>query len=82
MLDKRDEVLRGVKQIIAEYRSIPPDDIQESDDILIDQGMDSLDIVEAVMETEERYKISVPEDLSQMHTVAEVTDCILRLIGP
>jgi acyl carrier protein len=78
----RPQVLAGVKQIIAEFRSIPSDDIQESDDILIDLGMDSLDVVEAVMEAEDRFKITVPDELFQMRTVGEVTDSILRSIRP
>jgi acyl carrier protein len=81
--EKRQQVLVGVQQIIAELRSMRPDDIQESDDLLVDLGMDSLDIVEAVMEVEDQFEISVPDPNSQpMRTVGEVTDGIMRLLPP
>jgi acyl carrier protein len=83
MPEKRPEVLAGVKQIIAEFSSMRPDDIQETDDLIVDLGMDSLDIVEAVMEAEEQFNISVPDPQSQpMRTVGEVTDSILRVLPP
>ncbi len=78
----RQQVLEDVKQIVAESSSISVDQVHETSDLLNDLACDSLEIVEIVMEVEEHFDISVPDDLEQeIRTVADITDGVLRLLG-
>jgi acyl carrier protein len=78
----RDRVLEDVKQIVGEQMGIAPANIQESDDLFNDLGCDSLDVVEIMMETEEHFAITVPDDVGQeIRTVAQIVDGVLQLLG-
>ena len=79
----RQQVLRDVKQIVSEFTSTPPENIQETHTLLSDLGCDSLDVIEISMEVEEHFDISVPDDQEQdIRTVADIVDGVLRLLGP
>jgi acyl carrier protein len=79
----RQHVLEDVKQIVAEFTPLPPEQIREDHALLADLGCDSLDIVEITMEVEEHFDISVPDDQEQdIRTVGDVADGVLRLLGP
>ncbi|MHB1034906.1 MAG: acyl carrier protein [Pirellulales bacterium] len=78
----RESVLEDVKRIVAEFASIPAEQIQETHDLIGDLGCDSLDMVEITMEVEEHFDVSVPDDVAQdIHTVGDIVDGVLRLLG-
>jgi acyl carrier protein len=56
-----DKVLRDIQEIIAEFLCCEVNDIT-SDARLVDLGADSLDMVEIVMEIEEKYNIEIYEN--------------------
>jgi acyl carrier protein len=77
----RENVLADVKQIVSAFASLPPAEIKESHDLIADLEYDSLDVVETIMEVEEHFNISVPEDRAeQIHTVGDIADGVLRLL--
>jgi acyl carrier protein len=77
----RTEVLADVKQIVAEFTSVPLAEIQEFHDLFNDLGYDSLDIVEATMEVEEHFNITVPDDQAEpIRTVGGIVDGVMRLL--
>lgn len=77
----RMDVLADVKQIVAEFTSVPLDEIQESHDLFNDLGYDSLDIVEATMEVEEHFNITVPDNQAEpIRTVGSIVDGVMRLL--
>ena len=46
-----------------------------------DLGYDSLDIVEATMEVEEHFNITVPDDQAEpIRTVGSIVDGVMRLL--
>jgi acyl carrier protein len=78
----RDEVLRGVKQVVGEQMGIAPHDVQETHDLFDDIGCDSLDVVEITMETEEHFGISVPDEVAgRVRKVQDIVDGVLELLG-
>ena len=78
----RDRVLTGVKEIVAEYTSGPPDEIREHHRLVEDLGYDSLALVEMGMELEEHFDVSVPDEFGeQVRTVGDVIDGVRRLLG-
>ena len=58
-----------------------PIDPSLSSDLVADLGFDSLQILEAIAELEDRFDISIPlNDLSPIRTVAQVVAQVARLV--
>ena len=63
--------------LTAEHLGIDADSISETSSFKEDLGVDSLDLVELVMELEEEFGIEIPsEDLENLATVADVAKYI------
>lgn len=69
-----------VKELIAQQLNKPVGEVTEDKDIVKDLGADSLDIVEMLMNLEEQFNISVPEDDAlNIKTVGDVISLINKL---
>lgn len=78
----RDQVLADVKRIIAEHMEMAAERIRDGDDLERDVGCDSLDVVEIVMEIEEHFDVTVPDEAAQdARTVVQVADAVVALLG-
>ena len=81
-LPAREQVIEGVKEVVGEHMGIPVEQIRDDDALENDLGCDSLDVVEIVMETEEQFGISVPDDIGDgVRTIADMVDGVLRLLA-
>lgn len=67
-------VKEGITQILVEHLGVSPDKVQLGSDLMDDLGADSLDAIEAIMATEEKFGISF-DDL-EMDKVKTVQDMI------
>ena len=77
----RADVLKQVKEIVAQYASMTPDQIQEKHALIEDLGCDSLDIIEITMEVEEQFDISVPDEGQEdLRTVGDIADGVVLLL--
>ena len=64
-------------EIIAKQLRIDPAKISEDTDIVADLGADSLDIVESLIELEQTFSISVPdEEIALLKTPKDIFDYI------
>ena len=64
-------------EIIAKQLRIDPAKISEDTDIVADLGADSLDIVECLIELEQTFSISVPdEEIALLKTPKDIFDYI------
>ncbi len=71
------EVESKVKKIIAGRLSVSEDKILPSSAFIGDLGADSLDLVELVMDLEEEFGVSIPdEDNDKLRTVQDAVDYI------
>lgn len=62
-----------VVEILANQLQIDPDTIDANTKIMDDLGADSLDVVEMLMEMEEVFGFSIPdEDIEELVTVSDV----------
>ena len=61
---ERDEVLSALREVAVEVLSVEPDQVVEDARFKEDLDADSLDLVELVMGLEERFDISVPEEVA------------------
>ena len=77
MTDKPIE--EKVKDIIVEQLGVNPEQVTPTASFIEDLGADSLDIVELVMELEEEFEITIPDDQAEkIKTVGEAIDYIER----
>ena len=78
----REEVLAKVREHLSSELEVPIDEITESTRLREDLDADSLDLYELVMELEDTYEISVPEeDAAGIETVAQAVDFVAGRLG-
>ncbi len=66
-----------VKRIVCDQMGATPDKITRETSFINDLGADSLDTVELVMEFEDEFEISIPdEDAEKIQTVGAAIDYI------
>lgn len=71
-----------VIDIVCENLGVSKEQVTRSTSFQEDMGADSLDIVELVMELEEEFEITIPDDQAEkIKTVGEAIDYIDREIG-
>jgi acyl carrier protein len=75
----RDEVLKLVREHLAEELEVDPGKIAETTRFKEDLDADSLDLYELVMELEDRYGIKVSEqDAARIDTVGDAVGFVLE----
>ena len=66
------DVREKVKQVIIEQLSVNADELTDDASFIEDLGADSLDIVELVMEFEEKFGVDIPdEEAEKISTVGD-----------
>lgn len=66
-------MLETLKKIISMYTDINPDEITCESDIRNDLGLNSLTLMNLVVEVEDHYNIEIPEDTAvEFETVGDV----------
>ena len=77
-MKKRTEIKRKIAEILLDHKWIKPDvKVKESHEYMNTYGMDSLDMVEFVMELEREYGICIPDHIvERMDSVARTIDYI------
>ncbi len=75
----REEVTALVREHLAEELEVDIERINEGSRFKEDLDADSLDLYELVMELEDRYGVSVPEeDAARIKTVGDAVDFVLQ----
>lgn len=63
--------------IVSEQLSVPKEEIQRESSFVDDLKADSLDVVELVMEFEDEFEITIPDDdYEKIRTVGDAIDYI------
>lgn len=76
------DVMQQVKQIIVEQLNVSEDEVVPTASFVDDLGADSLDVVELIMEFEEKFDLEIPdEDAEGIVTVADAVRYIERRLG-
>jgi len=66
-----------VKELISQQLNRPVEEVTDEKDIIKDLGADSLDVVEMLMNLEEEFGITVPEeDAVNIKTVGDIIKLI------
>ncbi len=74
-----EEILEQVKSIIVEQLGVREDQVVERARFIEDLSADSLDIVELIMQFEEKFGLKIPDDVVQeMSTVGDAVKYIAK----
>ncbi|RMF80938.1 MAG: acyl carrier protein [Planctomycetota bacterium] len=75
------EIESKVKKIVAEQMGVSEDEITRETSFVNDLNADSLDTVELVMEFEEQFELSIPdEEAEKIQTVGQAIDHIKKAL--
>lgn len=73
----KDEIFKKVQSILAEELGIEAEAIKPDSNFIDDLNADSLDIVDLVVEMEQEFDISIPDDEAErIKTVGDAVDFI------
>jgi len=75
------EVAEKVKAIIVEKLGVEASEVVPAASFTNDLGADSLDTAELVMEFEDEFDISIPEDEEGIKTVGDAIEFIAKNVG-
>ena len=77
MAASREEVFERVKDVLTEQLGIEENEITEEASFQEDLDADSLDLVELIMELEDRFGIKISyEDAQKIQTVGQAVDYV------
>jgi len=77
----RDEIKEKVIDIVVEQLQVSRDQVTEETSFVDDLGADSLDTAELVMEFEDEFDITIPEDEEGIKTVGDAINFIVKSAG-
>ncbi len=76
------DIAEKVKSVIAEQAEVKPEEVAEKAKFIDDLGLDSLDMVELVMELEEECGVEIPdEDAEKLTTVGEAISYVEKRLS-
>ena len=76
------EIEEKVVQIVSEQMSVEKNEITRATSFVNDLNADSLDTVELVMELEDEFDLTIPdEEAEKLKTVGEAIDYIQKHMG-
>ena len=77
-----EELVMAIKEAISDIAGIDCDNIKESDSYVDDLGLDSLGIIEVVVELQRRFKVrNLPEErLQQIRTIGDTASLLQEYV--
>jgi len=73
----KEEYFEQLKKIVVEQLAVDPDEVTMEASFIEDLNADSLDLVELIMEIEEKFGIQVPDEVAEkIVTVGDAVDYI------
>ncbi|MFN8186992.1 MAG: acyl carrier protein [Gaiellales bacterium] len=77
MAASREEIFEQVKEVLVEKLGVDESEIVEAASFQADLDADSLDLVELIMELEDRFGVKIPnEDAEKIQTVGQAVDYV------
>ncbi|MCL6623593.1 MAG: acyl carrier protein [Fimbriimonadales bacterium] len=76
------EIFERVKKVVATVAGRKEEEVTPNSSFTEDLGMDSLDVVQCVMDLEEAFSIEIPDtDVEHIRTVSDAVNYIREKIG-
>jgi acyl carrier protein len=74
----REKVTEDIRSILVEQLGVEPGEVRDEASFQEDLNADSLDLVELIMEMEDRFKLKIPdEDAEKIVTVGDAVDYVM-----
>ena len=74
----REKVVEEVRAILVEQLGVDPSEVTEQASFQEDLNADSLDLVELIMEMEDRFKVKIPDEEAEgIVTVGNAVDYVM-----
>jgi acyl carrier protein len=74
----RQKVMEDIRGILVEQLGVEADEVREESSFQEDLNADSLDLVELIMEMEDRFQLKIPdEDAEKIVTVGDAVDYVV-----
>jgi acyl carrier protein len=74
-----EQIFSKLKKIISEQLAVDEDEVSMESSFIEDLNADSLDLVELIMEIEEKFEIQVPDEVAEkIVTVSDAVEYILE----
>jgi acyl carrier protein len=78
----RKKAVDEIRAILVEQLGVDPKEVKEGSSFQEDLNADSLDLVELIMEMEDRFKLKIPDDEAEkISTVGEAVDYVVDHSG-
>jgi acyl carrier protein len=75
---EREKVTEDIRGILVEQLGVEPGEVRDEASFQEDLNADSLDLVELIMEMEDRFKLKIPdEDAEKIVTVGDAVDYVM-----
>ncbi|MFJ5679995.1 acyl carrier protein [Streptomyces sp. NPDC093097] len=78
----REEIVGKLAEILHEVAGVVPADVTEEKSLVEELDVDSLAMAEVIVIAEERFGIELPEEeMTDLHTVADLALCVEKRLG-
>ena len=78
----REKAVEEIRAILVEQLGVDPAEVTADSSFQEDLNADSLDLVELIMEMEDRFKVKIPdEEAEKITTVGQAVDYVLAQTG-
>jgi acyl carrier protein len=73
------KVTEEIREVVADFVSIPPGELDLNKKLRMEYGISSVETVELIMEMEDRYSLKIPdEEALQILTMQDAIDYIIN----
>ena len=80
---KNEKLLEEVVQFVAKAYKIDPATLNRNTDFQKDLELDSMSLVQSIVEIEEAYGVEIPEKrLFKIHTIGDIVDFLEEALPP
>lgn len=77
-----EEVFEALKEVLVSRLKVEPEGVQPEANLFEDLGLDSIDLMSAVMAIEERFGIEVSDkELENVTTVGDAVELLSEKVG-
>ncbi len=74
----REKVVEDIRAILVEQLGVDGAEVKEESSFQEDLNADSLDLVELIMEMEDRFKVKIPDEAAEkIGTVGQAVDYVI-----
>lgn len=76
------EIFESIREILANEENVKVEGLKLESNLKTDLGLDSLDVVELLMELEKKYMIHIQDsDVTKMNTIKDIINVVVKSIN-